>query len=133
MIGGVRINQRDIVFIPFRYSDSNTEFKIRPALIISNNKYNENYDDVIVCAITSSQETYPFVIEISESDLETSKRFKKPSRIKYDSIGIIDKKKYIQSIWGRVKKDVFKKVILGIFELIKLEPDKYMELKEKIK
>ncbi len=42
--------QRDIVLIPFPYSDLSS-FKQRPALIISNNNLN-NTQDVICCLVT---------------------------------------------------------------------------------
>ncbi len=48
---GMRYNQRDIVLIPFPYSDL-TNAKQRPALIISNKKMNQTADR-ICCLITS--------------------------------------------------------------------------------
>ena len=45
-------NQRDVVLIPFPYSDL-TGSKQRPALIISNNKINKNQDR-ICCLVTTN-------------------------------------------------------------------------------
>ena len=52
MKGGMMYEQRDIVLVPFPYSDL-TGAKQRPALIISNKKLNE-YQDRICCLITSN-------------------------------------------------------------------------------
>ena len=46
-------NQRDIVLIPFPYSDL-TGIKQRPALIISNDRINRT-EDKICCLITSNE------------------------------------------------------------------------------
>lgn len=50
--GGMMYNQRDIILIPFSYSDL-TGAKQRPALIISNNIVNKT-EDRICCLITSN-------------------------------------------------------------------------------
>jgi len=51
MQGGIMFNQKDIVLIPFPYSDL-TGAKQRPALIISNELINNQ--DKICCLITSN-------------------------------------------------------------------------------
>ena len=51
MKDGITYDQRDIILIPFPYSDL-TGSKQRPALIISNKKLNTR-DDRICCLITS--------------------------------------------------------------------------------
>jgi mRNA interferase MazF len=53
MRGGTVFEQRDIVLIPFPYSDL-TGFKQRPALIISNKSLNRG-PDRICCLITSKK------------------------------------------------------------------------------
>ena len=52
MRGGIMYNQREIVLIPFPYSDLSAS-KLRPALIIYNKKINKN-EDRICCLITSN-------------------------------------------------------------------------------
>jgi len=51
--GGIVYNQKDIVLMPFPYSDL-TDSKLRPALIISNEKLNKTQDR-ICCLITSNE------------------------------------------------------------------------------
>ena len=52
MKGGIMYNQKEIVIIPFPYSDL-TGAKQRPAIIISNKTIN-NTEDRICCLITSN-------------------------------------------------------------------------------
>ena len=48
--------QREIVLVPFPYSDLSST-KRRPVLIVSNDDYNQMFQDVVVCVITSNQQT----------------------------------------------------------------------------
>ena len=52
-VAGTNYKQKEIVLVPFPYSDLSATKK-RPVLIVSNNHYNNNFEDVIVCVITSS-------------------------------------------------------------------------------
>ena len=63
MNNGTQFKQRDIILIPFPYSDL-TQNKKRPAIILSNGGYNHNNEDIICCAITSNQRNYKGSIEI---------------------------------------------------------------------
>src|SRR3989344_6203258 len=69
MKDGTMYDQRDIVLIPFPYSDL-TGSKKRPALIISNSKLNKT-NDRICCLITSN--IHKKDIEIKRSDFEKGK------------------------------------------------------------
>ena len=61
--------QREIVLVPFPYSDlSNT--KKRPVLVISTNNYNDHLDDILVCVITSNQFADQYSVELTNEDLE---------------------------------------------------------------
>ncbi len=92
MKGGTMYKQRDIVLIPFPYSDL-SDFKQRPALIISNEKINRT-EDRICCLITTNPHKND--LPIHKEDFETSilpfKSFVKPHRIFTISEGIIKKK-----------------------------------------
>ncbi|MFH1198163.1 MAG: type II toxin-antitoxin system PemK/MazF family toxin [bacterium] len=65
----MKFNQREIVLVPFPYSDLSSTKK-RPVLIVSNDKYNSEYDDVIVCVVTSNVFSDEFSIPLTDSDLE---------------------------------------------------------------
>jgi mRNA interferase MazF len=49
----LKLSQRDIILIPFPFSDL-AGTKVRPALVISNNGYNKNSLDAVVVALTSN-------------------------------------------------------------------------------
>lgn len=54
-------NQREIVLVPFSYSDIRTTKK-RPVLIVSNDAYNRQFDDVIVCVIPQAKKKRLLVV-----------------------------------------------------------------------
>ena len=45
--------QRDIVLVPFPFSDLSGQ-KVRPVLILSNDAYNQQSADVVVCGLTTN-------------------------------------------------------------------------------
>lgn len=65
----MKVKQRDIILISFPFSDL-TGAKVRPALVISNNEYNQNNLDALVLAITSNLSAHPYKILIENLDLE---------------------------------------------------------------
>jgi len=85
-------NQKDIILIPFPYSDL-TGSKQRPALIISNEKINKNQDR-ICCLITTNPHRED--LEITRSSFKLGnlpfKSFVKPHRIFIINEDIIIKK-----------------------------------------
>jgi len=105
--------QRDIILIPFPYSDL-TISKKRPALIISNNKINKN-EDRICCLVTSKIHKEDLIIE--------NKNFEKgnlpfKSSIKPHRIFTIHKKIIIKKLC-RIDNNLHNKVIEKINEFIK--------------
>ena len=85
-------NQRDIILIPFPYTDL-TASKLRPAVIISNNELN-NRGDFICCLITSNDDSSGLLIE--KRDFESGslpfKSWIKPYRLFTINNKIIRKK-----------------------------------------
>jgi mRNA interferase MazF len=69
MRGGIMYDQREIVLIPFPYSDL-TGNKKRPALIISNSKLNKTEDRI--CCLVSSK-FHKDDVEIKISDFQEGK------------------------------------------------------------
>jgi len=56
-----------IVLVPFPFTDL-TGVKQRPALVISNNEYNQKNLDVIICGITSNLEDLNYSVVIEKKD-----------------------------------------------------------------
>ena len=94
MNDGITVKQRELVLVPFPFSDLSTQKK-RPALIVSNNEFNRHNQDVICCMITSNPQVQEQCIKIIQKDLESGKLFYdsqiKPSRLFTINKNIIDK------------------------------------------
>ena len=91
--------------------------KLRPALVISNEKYNKSSWDLIVLKITSKGKDYAFDVNIKQSDLKQG-TLKKESTIQADFPVVIEKdaaKKIAE-----VKPEVMSKVKKKIKTLLKL-------------
>jgi len=61
--------QREIVLVPFPYSDLSAT-KRRPVLILSNGNYNSQFNDVLVCVITSNIYKDEYSVSLADEDLE---------------------------------------------------------------
>jgi mRNA interferase MazF len=69
MSGGTPFEQRDIIIIPFPFTDLSAN-KQRPALIISSSEFNRRNLDVICCMITSHFESSADHVAIRDGDCE---------------------------------------------------------------
>lgn len=60
--------QGDVVFLDFNPTKGHEQSGFRPAVIISNNVFNENTKMVIVCPITSNEKEFPthYLLEDTE-------------------------------------------------------------------
>jgi len=110
------IFQRDIVLLSFPFSDLKTQ-KVRPAIIISKDDYNQKFDDLIAIPMTSNLEVRDYAILISNKDLESGNLIR-DSKAKVDRIFSVSKN-LIKLKIGRIKVDVHKRIIEILFELIK--------------
>ena len=108
-------DQRDIVLVPFPYSDLSA-LKYRPALIISNSLVNKT-EDRLCCLVTSQPSSEGILLEIK--DFENGKlAFKsrvKPHRIFTSNIRIIKKK------LCSVTDDFHNKVLDELYRYLKSE------------
>jgi mRNA interferase MazF len=115
MRGGIMFDQKEVVLIPFPYSDFSLS-KRRPALIISNNNINK-MQDRICCLITTKPHKDDLVISknsISEGELPF-KSFIKPHRIFTINEEIIIKK------LCKIDNSLHNSVVIGLNEYIKLK------------
>ncbi|MBS4000997.1 MAG: type II toxin-antitoxin system PemK/MazF family toxin [Desulfobulbaceae bacterium] len=87
-------NQREIVLVPFPYSDL-TSVKRRPVVILSNNRFNENRKDLVVAAITSKEFTDEYSVIITNNELEYG-ILPEPSVIKISKLFTIHKSKVVK-------------------------------------
>lgn len=112
MKGGTMYDQREIVLMPFPYSDL-TGSKKRPALIVSNGKVNKSQDR-ICCLITSNKPEDGVLI--NKKDFEKGelpfKSWIKPNRIFSISEEII-----VKSLC-KISEEFHKQIIKSINEYI---------------
>tara|TARA_Y100000296_G_scaffold85473_1_gene121498 strand:+ start:1094 stop:1429 length:336 start_codon:yes stop_codon:yes gene_type:complete len=108
--------QRDLLLVPFPFSDQKGK-KVRPVIVISNNEFNNNSEDILVVGVTSNISKNKYTIDLRNKDLEEGKLFT-VCCIKVENMLKIDKEMIMKKI-GKIRKDklnMIKKIILGIIE-----------------
>lgn len=106
--------QGDIVLMDFSYSNLQRS-KFRPALVISNSRYNSNSLDVIVLRITSKPKK-EWVIKMTNKDVASGSLVVE-SYVKVDSIFTIEKE-MVAKVVGKLKKEKVKEVKMKLAELL---------------
>ena len=107
--------QRDLLLLSFPFSELKTT-KVRPVVVISSNKYNGKFDDMIVVPVTSNLEQRGYSILIANKDLEEGKLIKE-SKIKVDRILSVSKSLVKMRI-GKVGKHIHCSIRKILIELI---------------
>jgi len=105
-------NIGDIVVVPIPFSNQ-TESKLRPALVLSNEFFNVKYPDLILAKITSIGHSLPYDVVLNKNDLPEGNLLK-DSTI---NCGFVI----------TVNKDIIQK------KIGRISPNKIDEVKEKIK
>ena len=103
--------------MPFPFSDLSGQ-KVRPVLILSNDAYNRQSADVVVCGLTTNLSPAPYSIIIEVTDVEQPDTLRHKSKIKADTIASLEQSILIKQI-ARLKLPVFRQVIAEIEDLIK--------------
>jgi mRNA interferase MazF len=108
------IEQRDLLLVPFPFSDQ-TGKKVRPVIVISNDEFNKNSEDILVVGVTSNISRDKYTVDLAKGDFDRGELSVKCC-VKVENILKIDKSIIIKNI-GKIKKDKFdsiKKILLGI-------------------
>lgn len=76
------MKQKDLCLVPFPFSNLKGH-KVRPVLVVSNNTFNKNSQDIIVCGVTSQRvaQSIPLSKENMAEGQLYSKSYIKPSQI----------------------------------------------------
>lgn len=106
---GTIIRQRDIILVPFLLYSNLRDCKLRPAVIISDNRFNESNDDVICCAVTSNPKESSLSVLIANCDLESG-ILNKESRVKSTKLFTLEKK-IIQKVIAQLNIPKSKEVV----------------------
>ena len=109
--------QGEIITAPIQFSNL-VEIKLRPALIISPKKYNNQSDDIIVLKITSKGKDYPFDVELYPKDIENGELYSE-SVIQTDFPVVLEKQQVVKRI-GKITKEKLKEVKEKMCELYEL-------------
>lgn len=108
------IRQREIWLTNAPFSDY-SQTKFRPVLVVSNNHYNGECEDVIVCVVTTNT-SLPHEILITGDEMEKGKLFSE-SAIRCDAIFRLSKRELSHNI-GRVKSEIHGKVFNEIKKIL---------------
>lgn len=110
------MRQRDVVWVRIPFSDLARE-KARPALVVSNDAYNEVHEDVVVCAVTSSMEPGDYKVPLPSSAMERG-GLPLPSMVRADKILQIEKS-LIGRTLARVNTAAYDQVVQRVQTLIR--------------
>lgn len=108
-------SQKDIVLVYYPFSNI-SGYKLRPAVIISNNNYNKNNEDLLLIGITSSDKSRNYIIDILNSDLVEGNLLL-DSKIKVDHL-LLAEKTIIKKKIAKISDALFAKVKEKLNELI---------------
>ena len=114
-MSGTKYKQREIILVPFPYSDLSSS-KRRPVLIVFNDDYNQNFQDVVVCVITSNLHKDAYSVELENEDLEIGV-LPESSVVKAHKLFTIHQSKIIRK-FSVVKDEYFDEVASKIKHLI---------------
>ena len=112
----MKVKQRDIILIKFPFSDL-SDAKVRPALVISNNQYNQEKLDCVVLAMTSNLAKSEYKVIIESKDLENGTLPVK-SAVRVDKPFSVSQSKVLK-IQGKLNSIKFKAVENTILKLIR--------------
>lgn len=104
--------------MPFPYTDF-SQTKKRPILILSNNDYISKQNDIVCCAITSQQKSFPEAVKVINKHMEKG-------HLKCDSWVLTDKlmaieKSLLQKEIGKLNIKKSKRVADKVNALIEIE------------
>ncbi len=116
-MSSLNFEQGDIVIAELLYSEQ-IGLKIRPALVISNTKYNKSSDDIILLKITSTEKKTKYDITLNAEDIENGK-LKNESKIMVDN-PVTTYKGVIQTKVGNITQTKLKEVKEKISELYEI-------------
>jgi len=110
------MEQRDLLLVPFPFSDQKGK-KVRPVVVISNDEFNINSEDILVVGVTSNLSKNKYAVILTNKDMEEG-RLLDECCAKPENILKMDKEIIIKTI-GKIKKEKFDLIIDKILKIIK--------------
>lgn len=108
------VRQKEIVLLPYPFTDLERK-KVRPAIVVSNDFFNEKSQDCIMIPLTTVIKKEPYSILIDQKDLSSGKLLKL-SRVRVDKIFTVEKRLIIMKI-GTLNKTIFDKIKSKIIKI----------------
>ncbi|PIN91385.1 MazF family transcriptional regulator [Candidatus Pacearchaeota archaeon CG10_big_fil_rev_8_21_14_0_10_32_14] len=110
------IEKGDFLLVPFPFSDQSGR-KVRSVIVLSNNEFNKNSEDIIVVGVTSNSLKGKYTIELSSKDLDEGKLMTK-CYIKIENILKLNKELIIKKI-GKINSRTDNLILNKLLEIIK--------------
>ncbi|HLC54016.1 MAG TPA: type II toxin-antitoxin system PemK/MazF family toxin [Candidatus Nanoarchaeia archaeon] len=110
------IEQRDLLIVPFPFSDQSGR-KIRPVIVVSNNNFNSHSEDVIAVGVTSNVKKERYALGLTNYDLDNGSLFTNCA-IKVENILRLEKGLVIKKI-GKINEKKLKEIHSVLDKIIK--------------
>lgn len=110
-----RVSQRDIVLVPFPFSDLRTA-KFRPVIVMSNDDYNKKFRDFIVIPLTSNPSVRDHTVQVTSKEMATGS-LPLASVAKVDKIFSLEQS-LVRTTFGRLRQHVFNNIRTELIKLI---------------
>ncbi|RJQ15888.1 type II toxin-antitoxin system PemK/MazF family toxin [Candidatus Woesearchaeota archaeon] len=114
---GTTYSQRDIIFVYFPFSDF-TKIKKRPAIVLSNSRFNMQHKDVLCCALSSNIAECEPAVKVTNDDLEFG-TLHYPSVIKLAKLFSLEKTQILYKI-GRLNMNKSKETVADLYSFISI-------------
>ena len=108
------LTQGELVLISYPFSDFELS-KVRPAIVISNNNFNEISSDCLLVPLTTNLKDEAFTMLINQQDLNNGKLIRS-SKIKVGKIFAMNQESILLKL-GKVKTDFFNKLKTEIIKI----------------
>lgn len=110
------IEQRDLLIVPFPFSDQSGR-KVRPVVVLSNNQFNGNSEDVVVLGVTSNVKREKYAVGLTNKDLESGNLIT-ACMIKVENILRLEKGLVVKKI-GKISEKKLKEIHSVLDTIIK--------------
>ena len=110
------MKQMDLVWVKLPFSNLE-DSKFRPAVIVSNNGYNSQSQDVVVCAVTSNLDAKRYSILLGQENLSVGNLPIK-SRVRADKIMQVEKGLIVRS-FAALDESTFDALVAELVRLVK--------------
>ena len=105
----------EILLVPVPFTDLSSH-KRRPVLVLSNEEYNKQTEDLIVVAITSLVDAKPYIVMFSNDDMEEG-NLKLNSCVRADKIYTLSQTLVVKR-FGRVSPEILDMVKAMVKDVI---------------